>query len=81
LSKIFATLFSVLALAFGLTCISLLTVNKSTALQSFAQLSTLPGLALSVRYFEPRNRFYADENERFFIDMRPISTMDFIYAK
>jgi hypothetical protein len=47
----------------------------------FSALTTLPGFALSVEYFEPRNRFYADENERLFVDMRPINTMDFIYAK
>jgi len=70
-----------LILGFGLTFLSLLSDNKSTALQSFSELSTLPGFALSVQYFEARNRFYTDENERLFVDMRPISTMDFIYAK
>ncbi len=60
---------------------SILLKNKTSDIQAFSALTTLPGFALSVEYFEPRNRFYADEKERLFVNMRPINTMDFIYAK
>ncbi|MEA3523561.1 MAG: hypothetical protein U9R50_11395 [Campylobacterota bacterium] len=50
-------------------------------LTSFSSLTTLPGFALSSEYFEPRNRFYADNHELLFVGMKPINTMDFIYAE
>lgn len=53
----------------------------TSSVKNFSQLTTLPGFALSVEYFEPRNRFYADERESLFAQMRPINTMDFVYAK
>jgi hypothetical protein len=55
--------------------------SKDSSIRNFAQLTTLPGFALSVEYFEPRNRFYADDRESLFIKMRPINSMDFVYAK
>lgn len=55
--------------------------KKSSAIKNFSKLTTLPGLALSVKYFEPRNRFYADNREALFMEMKPIRTMDFIYAE
>jgi hypothetical protein len=55
--------------------------RKNTYIENFAQLSTLPDISFGGEYFEPRYRFYADNHEELFTDMKPISTMDFIYAE
>jgi hypothetical protein len=81
LSKLFLLALALLLLS--LTLIVSITVfePKKPTIENFAQLTTLPGFALSVTYLEPKNRFYADNHESLFVKMKPINTMDFVYAK
>ena len=55
--------------------------KKSKSIEKVSALTTLPSMALGVEYFEPANRFYADSRDKIFVDMRPLSKMDFVYAK
>ena len=55
--------------------------KKSSSIKNFTALTTLPSISLGVEYFEPVNRFYADNRDEIYVGMRPLSTMDFIYAK
>lgn len=45
-----------------------------------ARVTRLPGPALSVSYFETRWRPYRDASDRFFPGMRPVNSLDFVYA-
>ncbi len=38
-------------------------------------------MALSVQYFEPRCREYADYSFTLYPEQRPINYMDFVYAR
>jgi len=45
-----------------------------------AAFSTLPGYTLAVPYFEARWRVLGNDSGALFPGMRPLSTMDFVYA-
>ena len=45
------------------------------------ELTRLPGAALSVHYFEPRIRPYADFSSTVHPDLAPPSAMDFVYER
>ena len=45
-----------------------------------AAFHALPGNALAVPYFEARWRVLGDDSGALFPGMRPLSTMDFVYA-
>jgi hypothetical protein len=55
--------------------------KKSDSIRRFSALTTLPSISLGVEYFEPVNRFYSDNSNELFVDMRPLNMMDFVYAK
>ncbi len=45
-----------------------------------AVFTALPGTALAVPYFEARWRILGEHSGALFPGMRPLSTMDFVYA-
>jgi hypothetical protein len=71
-----------LLLAFGLVVVLAdATMTSRSGLESrMATFTTLPGNALAVPYFEARWRVLGDDSGALFPGMRPLSTMDFVYA-
>lgn len=55
--------------------------KRSTTVADVTKVSRLPGLALSVPYYESRVREYRDYSEVFYPAMHPINSMDFVYAR
>ena len=55
--------------------------ERSTSIADVAEVSRLPGLALSVSFYEPRVRAYRDTSDLFYPSMQPINSMDFVYAQ
>ncbi len=72
---------SFLLLSFAFIILIVIFDKKSDSITKFTLLTTLPSISLGVEYFEPVNRFYSDNSSELFVDMRPLSTMDFVYAK
>ena len=67
----------------GVTVVTLdaLFYERSSAIADVTNVSRLPGVALSVPYYEPRVREYRDDSDLFYPTMQPINSMDFIYAR
>jgi len=53
---------------------------KSSTHKDVQRISTLPGFSLSVAWYEPRIRDYADTRHRVYLDVMPCSRMEFVYA-
>ena len=81
MSYYFLSLLGVLLFSFFSIIAVVVFEKKSSSIKDFSALSTLPSIALNVEYFEPANRFYSDARDKLFVDMRPLSSMDFVYAK
>ena len=70
----------VLLCGFAVVVVDATTAAETGNLSLVTLVTKLPGLSLSVQYFEPRCRHYQDYSSTFFPDMRPINYLDFVYA-
>lgn len=80
LSRIYLTILLVLAVGFVAVVVDGTTSVRTKNLNLVASVTRLPGPSLSVGYFEPRLRLYADYSFTFYPGMQPLNTMDFVYA-
>lgn len=80
LSWLFLVFLLVLAGSFAAVVVDGTTARQVENLNLVASVTRLPGPSLSVGYFEPRIRQYADYSATFYPGMKPLNTMDFVYA-
>jgi hypothetical protein len=80
LSKTYLAVLFVLAGFFFGVMVDGTNTPQAASLKLVASVTRLPGPSLSVSYFEPRIRQYADYSFTFYPGMQPLNTMDFVYA-
>jgi len=80
LSRFFLAFMVLLAGVFVMVVVDGSTVRRMNNLNLVASVTRLPGASLSVSYFEPRLRHYADYSSTFYPGMRPLNTMNFVYV-
>jgi hypothetical protein len=61
--------------------IDVLLFEHTGDIEQFSTVTGLPGISLSVLYYEPEVRLYKDFSGVIYPDMKPISYMDFVYAR
>ncbi len=80
LTRSYVAVLLLLSLGLFLVLADTLIASRPGEVSGAVAFSALPGHALAVPYFEARWRVLGDDSGALFPGMRPLSTMDFVYA-
>lgn len=81
LSRIFLTVLFLLTAAFAVVVADAVTATPPETLQQVTAVTHLPGVSLSVSYFEPRLPHYADGSEGIHPGLEPANHQNFLHGQ